>query len=103
MKRLADILQFWMKVMYFVFLATGLAAFVLLLAAGGWGKVSLLTRVFYALISGAANGIFSGTLAVLILALIAPWKTRRVVKQNKKKLARREQRRQHLQKTTKSA
>ena len=101
MKRFSETLLFWAKVMLSVFILTSVMAFVFLLMAGGWGEVTLLTRVLYALMSGVANGIFLGTIAALILPLIMRWQTRRVVKQNKKKLARKEQRREQNRKTKK--
>ena len=83
MKRLVDILFFWFKVMFVVFMLTSTIAFVLLLLAGGWGDVTLLDRLIYALLSGVANGIVLGTLVALFMG----WQTWRVVQKNKKKLA----------------
>jgi hypothetical protein len=97
MKRLLEILQFWVKVMFVVFVLTGMIAFVLLLTAGGWSEVSLLERVKYALKSGVANGVFVGTIAALTTALFMVWKTRRVIRQNQKKLALRDQSREKTQ------
>ena len=90
MRRLADILIFWFKVMFVVFLLTSTFAFVLLLLAGRFGEVTIIDRVIYALISGVANGLILG----ILVALIMGWQTWRVVQKNKKKLARREKAKQ---------
>lgn len=86
MTRLLNIFIFWIKVVGIVFIFTGVMAFVILLFAGNWNEVSLFERVYYALISGLANGLFLGTIASIWMGL----RTWRVIRMNKKKLARRE-------------
>ena len=93
MKRLVDILFFWFKVMFVVFMLTSTIAFVLLLLAGGRGDVTLLDRLIYALLSGVANGIVLGTLVALFMG----WQTWRVVQKNKKKLALRKESREEAE------
>lgn len=86
MMRFFRIIYFWVKVMWITFILTAALAFLLLLLAGKWNQVSLLQRIFYALISGVANGLVLGTIASIWMSL----KSWRVIRENKKKLARRE-------------
>ena len=79
-----DIFVFWIKVVGIVFIFTSFLAFTILLFSGSWNGVSLLERVLYALASGLANGLFLGTIASLWMGM----RTWRVVRMNKKKLAR---------------
>lgn len=80
------IVYFWIKVVWIAFIFTGALAFVILLLAGNWDQVSLLQRIIYALISGVANGLLLGTIASIWMSLRS-W---RVIRENKKKLSRRE-------------
>lgn len=91
MSRLIDILIFWLKVVAVVFVFTTVIAFILLVFAGGIGKVSFLDLTIYSAMSGLANGLVLGSL----IAMIMGWKTWRVVKSNQKKIARRRERSNH--------
>lgn len=85
MSKLLYIFIFWIKVVAVVFIFTSLLAFAILVLAGKWNEVSLFERVYYALVSGIANGLLLGTIASIWMGL----KTWRVIRMNKKKLARR--------------
>ena len=69
-----------------VFIFTGTVAFIILVLAGNWNEVPLIERVYYALASGIANGLLLGTIASIWMG----FRTWRVIRMNKKKLARRE-------------